>query len=72
MPLVPARIAVIFPDFEEDIVPAINDWTARNDDAFWHRYVRGSFTWSRYFRWWTARRWVMPRDIRKEWNGHLE
>lgn len=45
---------------------AMDDFTALGDDAYWARFVRGPFSWSRFMTWWVARRWVIPRDITKE------
>lgn len=56
-------IAVEHPLFEQE---AVDDFAARRDDAFWAAYMRLPFTWQRFTNWWVARRWVRPRDIRKE------
>jgi hypothetical protein len=43
-----------------------DDFVARADDAFWAAFIRRPFSWQQYTTWWVARRWVIPRDIRKE------
>ena len=48
-------------DFED----AINDSIARQQDAYWARYARGPYTPQRFLNWWVARRWIIPRDIRR-------
>jgi hypothetical protein len=50
---------------DADLDGAISDSIARQDDAFWHRFVRDRFTWRRFTHWWIARRFIVPRDIRK-------
>lgn len=57
---------MVLVDFEEQLVPAIEDHATRMDDAHWARYVRGPFSWQRFTNWWIARRWVIPRDPRRE------
>lgn len=37
------------------------------DDAYWWRIIHGPFSWQLFTSWWVARRYVMPRDIRKDW-----
>ena len=49
----------------EDLGAALEDSMARRDDAYWLRYVRQRFAWQRFTDWWLARRWIVPRDIRK-------
>lgn len=61
----PMRVAIELSgvgDFEDQLRESV----ARMDDAYWARYVMRPFTWQRYINWWIARRWVRPRDIRKE------
>lgn len=40
--------------------------TSKMDDAYWARFVRQPFTWQRFTIWWVARRWIRPRDIRRD------
>lgn len=56
---------VIFPEFDEDFAPAVEDFSARSADAHWSWYVRQPFSWQRYVNWWVSRRWLIPRDIRR-------
>lgn len=49
-----------------DFQRALDDSRSRQDDAWWAAYIRAPFTPQRYLNWWVARRWVIPRDIRKE------
>jgi hypothetical protein len=44
---------------------ALDDSTARQDDAFWARQSRLPATPQRLLNWWVARRWVVPRDVRR-------
>lgn len=60
---VEAVIAVEHPAFEQR---AVDDFTAKRDDAFWAMQLKLPFTWQRFLNWWVARRWVRPRDITKE------
>lgn len=57
---------VIFPEFDEDVGPLFDDAVARADDAWWIRYVYAEFSWQRFMDWWAARRWIVPRDVRKQ------
>jgi len=59
-------LAVIFPEEDEDVERLLDDFVARKDDAYWARFVRQRFSWQRFIRWWVARRWVIPRDLRRE------
>lgn len=45
---------------------AMDDTTARLDDAHWAARLRRPFTWQGYVDWWACRRWIRPRDIRAE------
>ena len=62
-PLTPVLFSVT--SDEEDLGEALMDSRARQDDAYWARLVRGRFSWRRYTSWWLARRWVVPRDVRR-------
>lgn len=44
---------------------ALDSDTARMDDAYWSRAARHLLTPQRFMDWWIARRWVMPRDVRR-------
>lgn len=59
-------IAVISAEDGEGVEASLDDSRARQDDAWWARFVRGPFAWSRFMQWWVARRWVVPRDVRKQ------
>lgn len=48
-----------------DFEAALADSRARQDDAWWARYVRLPYTPQRFTNWWVARRWIIPRDIRR-------
>ena len=58
--------AIIYVEDEPEVGPALDRNTARLDDAFWATQVRLPYTPQRFLNWWIARRWVRPRDIRKE------
>ncbi len=47
---------------------ALDADVARYDDAYWARVARRPTSPQRFLNWWIARRWVMPRDIRRR-NG---
>ncbi len=49
----------------EDFEASFADSQARMQDAYWARYVRGPYTPQRFINWWIARRWIIPRDIRR-------
>ncbi len=49
----------------EDFAEALDDSRARQDDAWWARYIRLPYTPQRFTNWWVARRWIIPRDIRR-------
>ncbi len=59
-------IAVFGVEHPSQVQAALDEQVARCDDAFWLAYTRLPFTWQRFLNWWAARRWVVPRDIRKE------
>lgn len=50
---------------DADLQVALDDSRARQDDAWWAAYVRAPYTPQRFLNWWVARRWVVPRDIRR-------
>lgn len=58
-------IAAMTPEDDSDVQAALDDSTSRHDDAYWARFVAAPFTWRRYSEWWVARRWVVPRDVRR-------
>ena len=62
----PTPVAYVLMDdgflVEEDIIA---EGTARSDDAYWLRFVRRPVTPQRFVDWWVARRFVVPRDVRK-------
>ncbi len=55
-------IAVIDRD---DFSEAIDDSRARQEDAWWARYIRRPYSPQQFINWWIARRWIIPRDIRR-------
>lgn len=56
----------IYPEREEDFARELGDSVARRDDAYWSFVShRRRFSWPAFYRWWVARRWVMPRDVTK-------
>ena len=57
---------VIFPDQEGDVPAMLMSFGARMDDARWAWSVGLPFSWPQFYAWWVARRWIVPRDIRKE------
>ena len=45
----------------------LEEFTARQDDIYWSRVAFGPWRgWQAFTNWWVARRWVEPRDIRKQ------
>jgi len=49
-------------DFQQELEAAQSRW----DDLVWSRRVmRDRFAWQGFFEWWSARRWIRPRDVRK-------
>lgn len=74
VPLVQARarrahffpvVSLITPEGERDVPEGYDAYTATVDDLWWSHFVRRSFTWPSFYRWWVARRWVRPRDVRR-------
>lgn len=58
-------IAVTHDEDGDDFEASVEDSRAHQDDAWWARYVRGAYSPQRFLNWWIARRWVVPRDIRR-------
>jgi hypothetical protein len=58
---------VILPIFAEtgELQEALDDAQSAYDDRAWSLHVFRAFSWQGFLNWWTARRWVKPRDIRK-------
>jgi hypothetical protein len=56
----------IFPEDEDDVGPSIERSVSALWDAYWASFVRRPFTWQRFACWWAARRWVEPRDVRRQ------
>ena len=48
-----------------DLEEALGEAQAQVDDRRWSWYVFQPFTWQRFTDWWAARKYVMPRDVRK-------
>ena len=61
---VPVR-TVVQVDYDEDFSWAVEEFDGRADDAYWEHFARQQFTWDRFYEWWVARRWLVPRDVRK-------
>lgn len=61
----PMRVVALSEGEGEDAQAEFDRTTARLDDAYWERFVRGAFSWARFTTWWVARRFVEPRDIRR-------
>jgi hypothetical protein len=57
-------IAVVTAD-DDDFEAGLDDSRARQDDAWWARHVRLPYSPQRFTNWWVARRWIIPRDVRK-------
>lgn len=49
----------------EDLQTGIDYAISRMDDRYWAYYVVQRFTWQRFQNWWSVRRWVQPRDVRR-------
>jgi hypothetical protein len=51
---------------EDGFLPeAFEEAGARMDDAYWLRVSQRPLTPQRFLDWWVARRWVVPRDVRR-------
>jgi hypothetical protein len=48
-----------------DFQAAIDNSISRQQDAYWAHYIRLPYTPQRFINWWVARRWIIPRDIRR-------
>lgn len=63
-------LGVVYADLElrvDDFEAALAESTARVDDARWLHFALGPWRgWQAFLNWWIARRWVMPRDVRKQ------
>jgi hypothetical protein len=59
------RGLVVTPEDDDELGPLVDAAVARLWDAYWAKYVMAPFTWQRYLGWWIARRWIVPRDIRR-------
>lgn len=59
----PVPVLAVLGDGDEE--EELAEHLARVDDAYWAEYVRRPFAWQRLTNWWLARRWVVPRDIRR-------
>jgi hypothetical protein len=49
----------------EDFQKSLDESRSRLDDGWWAHYVRLPYTPQRFINWWVARRWIIPRDIRR-------
>lgn len=58
-------LRVTFPETDADFGPGLADSLARRDDADWAWLVAQPYTPQRFLNWWVARRWVVPRDVRR-------
>ncbi len=61
-----SRVIAAVTSDTDDIERGLSDGLSRYDDVAWSWYVRQPFTWQRFIDWWAARRWMMPRDVRKQ------
>jgi len=57
---------VTMPEDTDGMIASMEDSISRMDDAYWSRLVYRGFSWQRFLDWWIARRWIIPRDIRRE------
>lgn len=57
-------LAVVFGDRPEHL--ELEESVARQDDVFWQQFSRRWSGWQGYLNWWVARRWIIPRDRKKE------
>lgn len=60
-----ASVAFSVTSDDGDFQRALDYSRARQDDAWWASYVRAPYTPQRFLNWWVARRWIIPRDIRR-------
>lgn len=59
-------VLVAMPEDTDHMIESMEDGISRMDDAYWSRFVRRDFSWQHFTDWWVARRWIIPRDIRRE------
>jgi len=54
---------------EADELEGTIDWlenVGRYEDGYWYFYAwRKPFTWQNFLNWWIARRYIVPRDVRR-------
>lgn len=60
-------LGVVTPEWSEDDHPIdFDESTAAADDRYWSWVAFAApFSWMTFIRWWIARRWVVPRDVRR-------
>lgn len=59
------RIILPLTSEEGDLQRELDGAMSAYDDRLWSFQVTQPFTWQGFLNWWVARRWVLPRDIRK-------
>lgn len=57
---------VVFPETEADFIPQMEAYVAHMATAYWRAALKRPFSWQGFTNWWVSRRWVIPRDPRKE------
>ena len=58
----PVPVMALQAETSEGLLESIDEVRGRLDDAYWARYMRRPFSWPRFYTWWIARRWVIPRN----------
>lgn len=59
-------VMLIDTDDQDEMEKAVYETESRYEDAYWNRVAwRRPFSWSVFAAWWVARRWIVPRDVRK-------
>ena len=62
------RLASVFAVIDADATDfqtAFDKSISKQQDAFWAWYIKQPYTPQRFLNWWVARRWIIPRDIRR-------
>ena len=62
----PTPVIVAMTDSFSSFAQSLEQGTAQMDDLYWWSVAYGPFSWRMFYQWWIARRWVMPRDVRKQ------
>ena len=61
---------MILAEFDEDVPASLDASLSRLEDSYWSAIAFGRYNPQRFLNWWIARRWIIPRDIRKEYLTH--